>query len=127
MTGSWVFLQLPSPSPPPRRRKGRGRSNRSDVPVGGRRRSEEEETVPVSRVTGPMEAVRGAYYPCPKNWKLLLLYRQMLVSDICLTFKATVEQDGATWLLPWREIYIGSRIIVYYKSCLLHLNWTFKC
>lgn len=41
-TGSWVFLQPPSPSPPPHRRKGRGRSNRSDVPAGGRRKSEEE-------------------------------------------------------------------------------------
>lgn len=76
-----------------------------------------------------LRRLSGGHIIPAKNWKLLF-YRQMLVSDICVTFKATVEQDRATWLLPWREIYISSiyaRIIVYYKSCLLHLNWTFKC
>lgn len=77
-TGSWVFLQPPSPSPPPHRRKGRGRSNRSDVPAGGRRKGEEE--------TRPR-----TYGGCLEPFVL-----QILVSDTCLSFQATLEQDRAT-------------------------------
>lgn len=122
VTGAWAFLRPPSPSPPPRRRKGRGRSNRSGAPARGGRHSEDRgDDCP--RVQGPHGGCRGTTVLQPKTLELFL-NRKMLVKDICLTFKVTVEQDAATCLLSWRQIYISSIYsrITDNKSSLFHLK-----